>query len=187
MKKYILIILLLFPMTVFADKTKVEFFKCVDGDTARFVLNKKEVKIRFLGINAPEIEKDGKQAEAYGKEASNYTCRRLKNAKKIEIEYEKESDKKDKYDRLLAYVFVDDKLLEKDILKKGYANVKYIKKSYKYYDELVKAEETAKEKKLGLYSNEDYDFDKDDDTKIVKSIIKSIKKVLSNVLREIFD
>ena len=45
MKKVVLIILLLFPFSVFADKTKVEFFKCVDGDTARFVMNKKEVKI----------------------------------------------------------------------------------------------------------------------------------------------
>ena len=185
--KVLLILFLLFPFSIYADRDKVELFKCVDGDTARFIYKKQEIKVRFLGINAPETEKDDKEAEPYGEEAANYVCRKLKRANKIELEYDNESDKTDKYDRTLAYVFLDDKLLEVDILKKGYATVKYAKKSFKYYDELVSAEEYAKEKKNGIYSDEEYIMSKDDEKNIVKSITKYIKKLVSNVLREIFD
>ena len=185
--KFLLVLFLLFPFSIYADRDKVELFKCVDGDTARFIYKKQEIKVRFLGINAPETEKDDKDAEPYGEDSANYVCRKLKNAKKIELEYDKESDKTDKYDRTLAYVFLDDKLLEVDILKKGYATVKYAKKSFKYYDDLVNAEEYAKEKKHGIYSDKEYIVSKEEKKNIVKSVTKYIKKLISNVLREIFD
>ena len=137
MKKILILLLLFVPVfSVSASKQKVKFSKCVDGDTARFIIDSEEVKIRFLGINTPEIASNLKEAESYGDKASNYTCKKLKGAKKIEIEYEKNSDKVDKYGRTLAYVFVDDVLLEKLILKKGYGSVKYVKENYKYYDDI---------------------------------------------------
>ncbi len=187
MKKIILVLLLLFPFSIYADREKVELFKCVDGDTARFILNKKEIKVRLLGINAPEIEKNNQEGEPYGKESADYVCRKLKKAKVIELEYDEESEKKDKYDRILAYVFVDNNLLETSILKNGYATVKYYKKSFKYYDELVNAENYAKEKKKGIYSDEEYVFTKAEEKKFVNYVAKYIKKLLSNIFKEIFD
>lgn len=188
-KVFLLIIILLLPININAiTKDKVEIFKCVDGDTARFVMNKKEIKVRFLGIDSPEIEKDGVPAEEYGEEAKNYTCRKLKQANKIELVYEDNSDKTDKYDRVLAYVFVDDKLLEELIVKNGYAKVKYINKNYKYYDTLISAENYAIEKKKGMYSeNRKITSDEDIIKKIKKYIIKYSKKVFSNILREILN
>lgn len=188
-KIIILIIILLLPININAiTKDKVEIFKCVDGDTARFVMNKKEIKVRFLGIDSPEIEKNGVPAEEYGEEAKNYTCRKLKQANKIELVYEDNSDKTDKYDRVLAYVFVDDKLLEELIVKNGYAKVKYINKNYKYYDTLISAENYAIEKKKGMYSeNRKITSDEDIIKKIKKYIIKYSKKVFSNILREILN
>lgn len=187
MRKFILFILLLIPFyNVNASKVKVSFSKCVDGDTARFVIKGEDVKIRFLGINSPEVATSTKEGELYGEEASKYTCKKLKAAKKIEIEYEKNSDKEDKYGRTLAYVFVDDKLIETLILKRGYATVKYVKDNYKYYDDLVEAEKYAKNKKLGLYSNKDPDeenFEKD----LVSSIKKYVKKLFANIFEEIFN
>lgn len=188
-KIILLIIILLLPINInVITKDKVEFFKCVDGDTARFVMNKKEIKVRFLGIDSPEIEKNGVPAEEYGEEAKNYTCRKLKQANKIELVYEDNSDKTDKYDRVLAYVFVDDKLLEELIVKNGYAKVKYINKNYKYYDTLISAENYAIEKKKGMYSeNRKITSDEDIIKKIKKYIIKYSKKVFSNILREILN
>lgn len=187
MKKLLLIVLLLIPINVFGlTKEKVLFYKCVDGDTARFIINKEEVKIRFLGIDSPEIAKQNTPSEEYGEEAARYTCRRLKNANKIEIEYEPKADKQDKYGRTLAYVFVDGKLIEEGIVKNGYANVKYIKKDYKYYDQLIKAEEKAINNKKGIYS-EGYQNNDDIEEKNTKIIKKYCKKIFSNILREIFE
>ena len=186
MKKIILVILLLVPLTVFAGtKDTVILYKCVDGDTARFILNKEEIKVRFIGIDSPESAKPNEEAEPYGKEASNYTCRKLKNADKIVLEYEPKTEKIDKYGRTLAYVFVDGKLLEEYIVKNGYAEVKYIKEDYKYYNELKNSELKAIKNKKGIYSDKDYTEEKIEES-IVKYIKKYCKKLLSNILREFF-
>ena len=187
MKKIVFLIILFFPFIVLAStKDTVTLSKCVDGDTARFILNKEEIKVRFIGIDTPESVKPNTEVEPYGKEASNYTCKKLKNAKKIVLEYEEKKDKIDRYGRYLAYVFVDDKLLEELIVKNGYANLKYINSNYKYYDELIKAEEIAKKNKKNIYSDDEYVNNelKDDIEKIVK---KYTKKILSNILKEIFN
>lgn len=183
MKKmlFTLVLLLLLPVVVEA-KDKVKLSKCIDGDTARFILNGEEIKVRFLGINAPEIAGTNKEAEEFGDTAKDYTCNRLKKAEKIELEYDKASDKVDKYDRYLAYVFVDGKLLEVDILKKGYAKVQYINDKYKYYDDLVKAEEKAKENKKGIYGETE-----ESEEKTIKSIFKFIKKNAKKLFTSIFD
>ena len=186
MKKFIILLILLVPINVFA-KEKVELFKCVDGDTARFILNKKEIKVRFIGIDAPELDKN----EDYAVNASNYTCNKLKKAKKIEIEYDKASDKKDKYDRVVAYVFIDGNLLEELIVKNGYAKVKYIDKDYKYYDTLMQANDYAISKKKGIYSDNTKSSSNDSKEEYIKKITnyitKNFKKFFGNILREIFD
>lgn len=188
-KLIILFILLLIPNSAFCiTKDTVTLSKCIDGDTARFILNNEEIKVRFLGINSPEIEKPGVKGEEYGEEASNYTCRKLKKAKKIELEYDEASSRLDKYNRVLAYVIVDDKLLEESIVKNGYANVKYMTKKYKYYDVLKDAENYAINNKKGMYSlkkevtnEEKYIND------VKKYIIKNAKKLFGQILREILN
>lgn len=186
MKKIVVILItfFLFIGTVNAKKMEVTLVECVDGDTARFKLNKEEIKVRFIGIDTPESVKANTEVEPYGKEASKYTCNKLKKANEIEIEYEENSDKQDRYGRTLAYVFVDDKLLESLILKKGYASVKYTKNNYKYIDELKKAEEYAKEKKLGIYSDEEYIYEEDDIITLISDYVsKFVNKLLAKILQ----
>lgn len=155
MKKSIFIIcLFLIPFNIFA-KEEVTLNKCVDGDTAWFNTSEETIKVRFLAIDTPESTN---KIEKYGKEASEFTCNILKNAKKIEIEYDNKADKKDKYDRYLAWIFVDDKLLQNLIVRKGYAEIKYIYGDYKYLDTLNESLKLAKKEKLNLWSNEDYLF-----------------------------
>ena len=178
----LLLILFIFPVSVSASRIKVKFSKCVDGDTARFILDGEEIKLRFLGINAPEIASSTKDAEPYGDEAAKYVCSKLKKAENIEIEYDEKSDKTDRYGRYLAYVFLDDKLLEKDILNKGYAEVKYAKTSFKYYDELINAEKKAKSKGIGIHSDKDYE-----EESFWKEFSKMISKYAKNLFSSIFD
>ena len=111
----------------------------------------------------------------------------MKNAKKIEIEYDPKSDKKDKYDRVLAWVYVDSKLFQKELVEKGYAEVKYLYDNYLYADELKKSEAKAKNKKLRIWSGKKQEEDVNEKImnsidsffdKIKRKIAKFIKSVL---------
>ncbi len=151
-KIILLIILFLFIPNAYALE-KVELYKCVDGDTFRIKVNGEDTKVRMLAIDTPESVKE-KELEYYGKEASEYTCNKLKNAKKIELEYDHNSDKYDKYGRLLAWVFVDGKLLQESLVKGGYAKVAYLYADYKYTSLLQEAQEKASMNSLGIWDND---------------------------------
>lgn len=111
---------------------EIKLIKCIDGDTAKF---SKIDKTRFLLIDTPESTN---KIEEYGKVASKYTCNKLKKAKKITYEYD--GAKKDKYGRILAYIFVDGKLLQEEIAKQGFVKKFYEYKSfYKYKRRISKA------------------------------------------------
>lgn len=136
---------------VYASDT-VKLKKCVDGDTFKVTLNNEEVTVRMLAIDTPESVKPDTEIEYYGKEASDYTCNKLKNAKKIVLEYDKNSDKFDKYDRLLAWVFVDNKLLQTELIENGYAKIAYLYNDYKYIDILKEKQELAVANNLGIWN-----------------------------------
>lgn len=174
-----LIFFLIFPLIVFANtKEKVKFSKCVDGDTAKFERNNKVFTLRFLAVNTPETKSPKKGVEFYGKEASKYTCDRLEKAKTIEIEYDKNSDKSDRYGRKLGWVFLDDKLLQKDLVENGYAKVEYVYGKYKYLDELKKLETIAKKEKIGLWQKETTSDKKTSNKNILDSIIETLNEVV---------
>ena len=174
-----LIFFLVLPIIVFANtKEKVKFIKCVDGDTAKFERNNKVFTLRFLAVNTPETKSPKKGVEFYGKEASKYTCYRLEKAKTIEIEYDKNSDRSDRYGRKLGWVFLDDKLLQKDLVENGYAKVEYVYGKYKYLDELKELEKKAKKEKIGLWQKETTSDKKNSNKNILDSIIETLNEVV---------
>lgn len=190
MKKVIIFLcLLLININVSAktsEKQEVELQKCVDGDTAYFILNKEEIKTRFLAIDTPESTT---QKEAYGKEASDFTCSTLKNAKTIEIEYDENSDKTDKYDRHLVWVFVDGELLQKLIIKEGLAEVAYLYDDYKYTEILKNTETIAKKNKINIWSENNIDvasINQDEEKKDNTSYIFIILAVIALIIIFIF-
>lgn len=133
------------------SKEEVKLEHCIDGDTASFTTNHKTIKVRFLAINAPEIAHEEKPDEPYGIEAQNYTCNMLKQAKNIKLEFE--AAKTDKYNRTLAWVFVDDKLLNEEIVKVGLAKVAYLYDKYKYTSQIKNAEKIAQKNKVNLWKH----------------------------------
>lgn len=152
MKKYLLLFLLtifIIPINVYAAKTKVKLNKCIDGDTISVTIDNEEKKVRFLAVDAPEIDTD----EPYSTEAKDFTCNILTNAKKVYLEYDKNSDKEDKYERILAWVWADDTLVQKELIKEGYARLAYLYSEYKYTSELNKFESVAKENKKNIWGN----------------------------------
>ena len=149
----IIISLLFITNAEASEKIEVTLSKCVDGDTAWFILDGEEIKTRFLAIDTPESTNE---IEPFGKEASNYTCDLLTNANKIEIEYDENSDKLDKYDRHLVWVFVDDKLLQDLIIQHGLGQVDYIYGDYKYLTTLEASELIAKNNQVGMWQDTSY-------------------------------
>lgn len=146
----ILIIILLISL-LFKNETREDIIKfnyCIDGDTFNALIDNNPTTIRLLAVNTPE---NTNKKEYYGEESSNYTCELLKKAKQIKIEYDDNSNLKDKYKRTLGWIFIDENLLQLSLIDKGYAEVKYLYGEYKYTDILKTAEKAAKTKKIGIW------------------------------------
>lgn len=136
------------------EKVEVKFSSAVDGDTAKFELNGDIITVRFLGIDTPETVHPTKGEQPYGKQASNFTKEKLQNASKVELEYDNNSSKTDKYNRHLAWIIVDDNLLQKELVENGLAQTYILQDNYKYAGVLQKSEEIAKNQNMGIWSNE---------------------------------
>lgn len=136
------------------EKVIVKFSEGVDGDTAKFDMNGEIIKVRFLAVDTPESVHPTKEVQAYGVEASDFTKEKLKNAKTIELEFDNNSDKTDKYGRYLAWIWVDGELLQDLLVKEGLAKVAYLYADYKYTSLLQESEKIAKEDKIGIWKNE---------------------------------
>ena len=154
--KYVLLTILVISFNVKNIKAKeeVKFFKCVDGDTIKVLIKDKEYTVRMLAIDTPESVSPKVDVQYYGVEASNYTCQMVSAAKKLELEYDANSDKEDKYGRVLAYVFVDDYLLQSLLVEKGYAEVAYLYGDYKYTPLLQDKQAVAQASKIGIWNDE---------------------------------
>ena len=156
MRKVCIILILFLFFVPIVKASNISFYKCVDGDTAILKVNGKVKKVRFLAIDAPEIKHGNKKADPYGDEAKIYTCMKLKMAKNITLEYDYNSDKKDKYGRDLVWVFTDGNLLQEKIVEKGLAKVAFLYDDYKYTDKLKLAELKAKKRKVNIWNNYNY-------------------------------
>lgn len=201
MKKVVMIFLFfcLFITNVYAERVSVKFEACVDGDTIKVMLDNKKTTVRFLAIDTPETVHPTKGEQPFGKEASNYTCDKVKNAKKLEIEYDEGSTKTDKYNRALGWVFIDDTLLQKDLVSLGYAKVAYLYGDYKYTEDLKKEESIAKSKKLGVWSLEEETTTKkienttkkvtesETEDSIINELLKDVRKMFKNLFKSIFN
>ena len=176
------------------EKEVVTLSKCVDGDTAKFVTKSGEVKTaRFLAIDTPESVHPTKEVEKYGKEASEYTCNLLTKAKKIHVEYDKASDKEDKYGRILVWVYVDNKMVQETLLQEGLAKVAHLYEDYEYTNKLKDIESIAKDKKIGIWSSDNVSVNMDSEEEVEENndekdffsqIVDMLLEFLTNLFKE---
>ncbi|MBL5769040.1 thermonuclease family protein [Bacillus sporothermodurans] len=133
-----------------SNRVPVTLTKTVDGDTIKVMYKGKEESVRYLLIDTPESKKPGSCVQPYAESAYNRN-KQLVNSGKLTLEFEK--SERDKYGRLLAYVFVDGKSVQETLLKEGYARVAYIyEPPYKYLSKYQKAEDIAKNKHSNIWS-----------------------------------
>lgn len=183
--------LIIFPKTAYAIDTNeysdVSLSKCVDSTSARFILNETEIKVKFLGIDTVSTVNDTVDDEINGSSIDDYVCSSLKEAKKIKIEYEPNSEREDKYGRVLAWIYVDDILLQEDLVKLGYAKVAYLYDNYSYSDNLKEAESYAKENKLGVWMETEKVNTNIEEEKEEREDNKTFVSMIFNYINEIFE
>jgi micrococcal nuclease len=136
-----------------------EIFKVtrvIDGDTIEIETGE---RVRYLGIDAPETVDPRKPVQCFGIEASK------KNKELVEgktVRLEKDITDKDKYDRLLRYVYLDPSppgggsgqvlFVNLELVKQGFAFSYTYPPDVKYQKEILAAEQEAREQKRGLWA-----------------------------------
>jgi micrococcal nuclease len=121
--------------------------KVVDGDTIK--LENGEV-VRYIGIDTPETVHPNKSIQCYGKEAS------AKNKKLVEgrqVKLEKDISERDKYGRLLRYVYVGDIFVNEYLVREGYAQLLTYPPDVKYQDLFLQAQKEARKNNRGLWNS----------------------------------
>lgn len=94
----------------------------VDGDTIAVDMNGTTETIRFVGVDTPETHKPNTPVQCYGPAAAAYTQSRIKAAgNKVRLASDPDSTNRDRYGRLLRYVYLPDgTLLEQALIQNGY-------------------------------------------------------------------
>lgn len=174
MRKFLLLFLILFLTLSCKDQTgqtglprnlvEAQVVRVVDGDTIVVNINGTEEKVRLIGIDTPESrlnsraylqEKElGKDAEVVvelGKKAKDFTTSVLDGAQKVFLEFDVQQ--RDKYGRLLAYVYLPDgRMLNKEIICNGYGMPLTIPPNTKYEKEFIDCFQKARQEKKGLWN-----------------------------------
>lgn len=129
--------------------------KVVDGDTMDFSINGKTERIRVIGINTPETVDPRKSVECFGQEASRQAKLYLETGMKVELEADPTQGERDKYQRLLRYVWTDDGTVDfgKVMISLGYAYEYTYNTPYKYQSIYKQAQKEAEEGKKGLWAD----------------------------------
>ena len=132
----------------------VKVYSVIDWDTFRF---RKEdwtlQSVRLLWVDAPESNTARyRSTECFWKESKNYLTNLIKN-KYVKLEFDPNSASSDAYGRLLAYVYLDSKLVNELLISEWYAKEYTYKSDYIYQSSFRKAQETAKKSEKWLRSS----------------------------------
>lgn len=121
----------------------------IDGDTVDVSLSSTRVeRVRLLGVDTPETKDPRKSVQCFGPEASAYTHARLAGRR---VRLETDAEVRDKYGRLLAYVYVDGARFDDELLRLGYGRLLVIKPNGKYARAMFGEELSARAAGRGLW------------------------------------
>lgn len=137
--------------------------KVIDGDTIKVDIDGKIYKVRFIGINCPEI---GENEEFFGKEAYEFSKEKLDDR---EIFLQKDVSETDKYGRLLRYVWLEkpkdlnnptkdeirDLSINGILVREGYAKANYYPPDTSYTKFLKEIEKQAKKENLSMWNEKE--------------------------------
>lgn len=128
--------------------------KVIDGDTIQVDINGKTETLRLIGIDAPETGDSRSLVSCFGNEATS-RAKEILNGKSVQLETDPTQGERDKYNRLLRYVFLENGTNFNNLMiSQGFAHEYTYRIPYKYQLEFKQAERQAREKKLGLWADD---------------------------------
>ena len=125
--------------------------RVVDGDTIIVLINGVSEKVRLIGVDTPETVDPRRPVQCFGKEASAFTKALLEN-KLVRLETDSSQGDKDKYGRLLRYVYLGDILVNEKIIAEGYGHEYTYRTPYRYQSKFKLAQKEAEGAQNGLWA-----------------------------------
>lgn len=130
------------------DANTVRVIRVVDGDTVEVNIQGTKEKVRLIGVDTPETVHPTIGEEPYGIEASDFTKEKLTD-QTVELEFDVEE--RDRYGRLLAYVWLDGEMFNEVLLSDGYAQIATYPPNVRYVERFQVAQQEAREAERGLW------------------------------------
>jgi len=122
--------------------------RVVDGDTIHVRIGARVEKVRYIGVNTPEVHHPTKGEEPGGREAAEVN-RRLVEGQAVRLELDVQE--RDRYGRLLAYVWIGDLMINAELVRLGYAQVMTVPPNVRYQEVFLKLQREAREAGRGLW------------------------------------
>lgn len=124
----------------------------IDGDTVRLEIDGASESVRLIGIDAPETSHPQLPVQCFGREATDY-ARQLLDGASVRLETDLSQDIRDRCDRLLAYLWLEDgTLVNEQLIAEGYAFEYTYNAPFRYRSRFLSAEEVARSEERGLWS-----------------------------------
>jgi micrococcal nuclease len=159
------------PKTGSTTFISAKVLRVVDGDTLVVTIDGKQDTVRLILVDTPETKKPNTPIQPFGPEASAFTKKELEGS---DVKLERDVSERDKYKRLLAYVYKGDKMFNELLLEKGLARVAIYPPDVKYIDRFNKIQKVAQASKVGIWSIEDYATDKGYNMEAVQATPKAV-------------
>ena len=122
--------------------------KVVDGDTIHVRLGTRLEKVRYIGVNTPEVHHPRVAEQPGGREAWDVN-RRLVADRQVRLELDVQE--RDRYGRLLAYVWVGPTMINAELVGRGYAQVMTVPPNVRYQELFLRLQRGARESGRGLW------------------------------------
>jgi micrococcal nuclease len=140
--------LLLPTSAAFAESLEGLVVRVVDGDTIHVRVADRVEKVRYIGVNTPELHHSQKGEEPGGRAALEVN-RTLVNGRRVRLETDVQA--RDRYGRLLAYVWVGEVMVNAELVRRGYAQVMTIPPNVRHQALFLKLQRDARDAERGLW------------------------------------
>jgi micrococcal nuclease len=122
--------------------------RVVDGDTIHVKLGERVEKVRYIGVNTPELHHPTRGEEPGGRAAAAVN-RRLVGGQRVRLEHDVQS--RDRHGRLLAYVWIGELMVNAELIRLGYAQVMTVPPNVRHQDLFLKLQREARDAGRGLW------------------------------------